>query len=59
MASDYGSPNTRNKSNSRLDNADMPAAGQKNSSTIKYEYKDPQPVKLFNQSPMPNTVKFE
>ena len=59
MASDYGSPDSRKKSNSRLDNADMPPAGQKISNTVKYEYKDPTPIKLFNQSPMPNTVKFE
>lgn len=64
MSSNHGSPDSRNLSNSRvdtkLDNADMPPAGQtKKAETFKFEAT---PIKLLNQATpvkeYPNTVKF-
>lgn len=53
------SPDSRVGNNSRVDNADLPPAGQK---TLKFDIQSPAPVKLFNQTPLkeyPNTVKFQ
>jgi hypothetical protein len=37
MNSNNGSPDSRYASNSRMDNAEMPAAGQKRSGTVKFQ----------------------